>query len=188
MCGGRGTRLRPAVGDTEKPMVEIDGRPMVDHVVAALRESQVETIVAAVSPQTPRTAGWLADTEGVRLIETTGEGYVADLSTVLAAVETPAVTITADLPLVTGDHVDRAIETAAGESLAVCVPLSLTEAVGASADTTVDHEGRQVVPTGLNVVGEGSDRRVIWECKRLALNVNRPTDLRSVKQLFSDSQ
>ena len=182
MCGGHGTRLRPAVGDTEKPLVEVDGTPMVDHVVQALRESQISGIVAAVSPDTPSTAARLADCEGLRVVETPGEGYVADLTTALETMETPAVTVTADLPLLTGEIVDRAIETAGGESLAICVPLSLVESLGVSADTTVDHEGQTVVPTGLNVVGAGPDRHTVWEVERLALNVNRPTDLRRAEK------
>ena len=188
MCGGRGTRLRPAVGDTEKPLVSVGGQPMVDRVVDALEASQVETVVAGVSPATPKTAARLADREGVRLVETPGEGYVEDLMTALAAVETPVVTVTADLPLLTGGLVDRAIEASGGESLAVCVPQSLVESVGASADTTVDHDGETVVPTGLNIVGDGPDRRVVWTAERLACNVNRESDLRCAERLVSDSE
>ena len=186
MCGGEGTRLSPAVGDTEKPLVTVGRRPMIDRVVDALEASRVETIVAAVSPATPRTAARLADREGVRLVETPGEGYVADLTTALVAVETPVVTVTADLPLLTGRLVDRAIETAGGDSLAVCVPRSLVESIGGSVDTTVDHEGERVVPTGLNVVGSGPDRRVVWATERLACNVNRPSDRRTAARMLSD--
>jgi len=186
MCGGEGTRLRPAVGDTEKPLVEVDGKPMVDHVVDALQASRVESVVAAVSPATPETAARLEECEGVRLVETPGEGYVDDLMTVLESVDTPAVTVTSDLPLLTGGLVDRAIEAADGDSLAVCVPRSLVEQVGANVDTTVDHDGERVVPTGLNVVGPGPDRRVVWTAERLAINVNRPADLRRAEALFTD--
>jgi adenosylcobinamide-phosphate guanylyltransferase len=187
MCGGRGTRLRPAIGDTEKPLVEINGKPMVDHVLAALRESAVGSITAAVSPATPKTAEQLATYDDVRTIETPGEGYVSDLSMVLSAVETPVVTVTSDLPLLAGTHVDRAIAVADGDSLAVCVPLSVAERVGASTETTVEHRGNTVVPTGLNTVGDGSDRLVVWAVERLACNVNRPADLRLAEQWLVDS-
>lgn len=186
MCGGEGTRLRSAVDETEKPLVEVDGRPMVDHVVDALQASHVESVVAAVSPATPKTAARLADREGVRVIETPGEGYVDDLLTALVALEQPVVTVTADIPLLTGGLVDRAIEAADGDSLAVCVPRALVEEVGASVDTTVDHDGERVVPTGLNVVGPGPDRRVVWTDKRLACNVNRPADLRCVEAMVAE--
>jgi len=186
MCGGEGTRLRPAVDDTEKPLVAVDSKPMVDHVVDALQASRVERVVAAVSPATPETANRLGDCEGVQVVETPGEGYVDDLITVLETLEQPVVTVTADIPLLTGRLVDRAIEAADGDSLAVCVPRSLVEQIGASVDTTVDHDGERVVPTGLNVVGPGPDRRVVWEAERLACNVNRPADIQSAEKMFAD--
>jgi len=159
---------------------------MIDHVIAGLRESRITETTAVVSPATPETAAWLADQE-IRIIETPGDGYVADLTAALKTIETPVVTVTADLPLVTGRDVDRAIETAAGDSLAVCVPLSSAERIGTSADTTVDHDGETVVPTGLNVVGDGRSRRVVWQTERLAVNVNRPVDLRCAEKMLADS-
>lgn len=186
MCGGRGSRLRPAVGETEKPLVEVGGRPMVDRVCAALRASSASDIYAAVSPQAPETAARLADTD-VTVVETPGEGYVDDLTAALDVVGTPAVTVSADLPFLQAAHVDRAIAAADGSSVAVCVPLSVAESVGASAETTVDHEGQPVVPTGLNVVGEGADRRLVVEDERLAVNVNRPADLRLTEKIVRES-
>jgi len=122
MCGGEGTRLRPAVGDTEKPLVEIDGRPMIDRVVAALQASSLTTVAAGVSPATPETAAHLTEIDGVDCIETAGDGYVADLNEAVGRLTTPVVTVVADLPLVAADHVDRAAATAGEESLTVCVP------------------------------------------------------------------
>jgi len=159
---------------------------MVDHVIDALDASHVDEIFAAVSPATPSTADWIAERTAVTVIETPGEGYVADLTTALECIETPVVTVTADLPLLTGQLVDRAIETANGESLTVCVPLLLAEEIGASADMTVDHEDQTVVPTGLNVVSSGRGQRVVWAERRLAVNVNQPTDIWIAEQLLTD--
>jgi len=140
MCGGRGTRLRPEI-EAEKPLVEVGGRPLIDHVVAALRESRVETIYAAVSPATPETASWLASVGDVTVIETAGEGYIEDLGVALDIVERPVVTVTADLPLLAGEHIDRLISEYAGGSLSVCVPLAVAESVLDSVDTTVEIDG-----------------------------------------------
>ncbi|WP_321167805.1 NTP transferase domain-containing protein [Halonotius terrestris] len=181
MCGGEGSRLRPAVGDTEKPLVEVGDEPMIDRVVAALQASSLTTVAAAVSPATPETAAHLVGLEGIECIETAGEGYVADLREALARLDTPTVTVAADLPLVTANHVDRAVAIAAGDSLTVCVPASLAADLGVSAETTIDHDGESVVPTGLNVVGDGVERTVVWQDNRLAYNVNRPGDLRAVE-------
>ena len=53
MCGGCGTRLDAPV---EKPLFEVAGRPMIEHVHAALANSDVDTVYAAPSPQTPETS------------------------------------------------------------------------------------------------------------------------------------
>jgi adenosylcobinamide-phosphate guanylyltransferase len=182
MCGGEGTRLRPAVGDTEKPLVEIDGEPMIDRVVAALQASSLTTVAAGVSPATPETAAHLTEIDGVDCIETAGDGYVADLSEAVGRLTTPVVTVAADLPLVAADHVDRAAATAGEESLTVCVPVSLTTALGVSAETTTEHDGTTVVPTGLNVVGSEDGQTAVWEDSRLAFNVNRPGDIDAVER------
>ena len=188
MCGGQGTRLRPEI-EAEKPLVEVGGRPMVDHVLAALRESSVGTIHAAVAPATPETAAYLEVVDDIHVIETPGEGYVADLGSALDVVGRPVVTVTADLPLLAAAHVDRLINRYKDSSLSVCVPLAVAERVCESVETTVDHEESTVVPTGLNVVGEreGRSQRLVFEDERLALNVNRAVDRRRADRWLSDS-
>ena len=180
MCGGEGSRLRPAVGDTEKPLVAVGGEPMIDRVVDALRASSLSTIAAAVSPATPETAAHLAEIDGVERVETAGAGYVADLDDALAGLERPTVTVAADLPLLTADHVDRAITAAGGDSLSVCVPASIPEKLGLSAEPTFDHAGETVVPTGLNIVGDDNERTAVWQAPRLGFNINRPADYQVV--------
>lgn len=192
MCGGEGSRLRAAVGGTEKPLVEVGGEPMVERVLAALAdradaaESPLDTVYAAVSPATPETAARLREDDRVVPLETPGEGYVGDLSAALSAVDRPVLTVAADLPFLTGEHVDSAFAAADGDSLTVCVPVARRRALGLSAETTMTHEGRQVVPSGLNVVADGGDRVVVWGDDRLACNVNRPADLEVARE-WADS-
>jgi len=182
MCGGEGTRLRPAVGDTEKPLVDIGGESMVDRVVSALKASSLTTIAAAVSPATPETAAHLAEIDGIECINTAGEGYVADLGEAVDHLDTPVVTVAADLPLVMAGHIDRAAATAGSDSLTVCVPASLTASLGVSAETTTQGDGEPIVPTGLNVVGDDTGRTVVWAADRLAFNINRPGDLEAIER------
>ena len=85
MCGGRGTRLDLP---TEKPLVEIDGRAMVDRIRETLEASRVETVHAVVSPHAPATREHLAGS--LPTIETPGEGYVADLQSALESIEQSA--------------------------------------------------------------------------------------------------
>ena len=178
MCGGRGTRLDRG----EKPLFEVGGDPMVDRVLAALEGSRVDRVHAVTSPHVPETAAHL---EGrVPRIETAGEGYVADLTDALDAVDDPVLTAVADLPLLSAEVVDRTLAAHAGGSLTVCVPTALKKALGVSADSTRERNGRRLSPAGLNVVGGDERLRVSYDV-RLAVNVNRPGDA-EVAEVLAD--
>jgi len=190
MCGGRGTRLRTGdAGDSEfeKPLVEVDGASMLSRVIDALRASDVGTVRAVVSPHAPVTAERVGELS-VPTIETPGEGYVSDLRAALDAVGRPVMTVPADLPLLAPDHVDDATARARRRgdglaSLTVCVPVALKRRLGASVDTAFDHEGREITPTGLNVVADGDDTVALTYDARLAVNVNRVADLELAEAL-----
>lgn len=172
MCGGRGTRLE---AETEKPLFEVGGRPMVDRVAESLAESRIERVFAVVTPAVPETRKHLE----VSIISTPGAGYVADLDKALEddRVEPPVLTIVADLPLVAAEHVDDLLDRQDRGSLAMCVPVTLKEVLGVSLGETMEPDG-ELAPTGLNVVGVAaeSDRPVISYDVRLAINVNRVED------------
>ncbi|WP_240729931.1 NTP transferase domain-containing protein [Halalkalirubrum salinum] len=180
LCGGRGTRLGT---DTEKPLVEVCGRSMVDRVCAALAASEINHVVAAVSPHAPKTEKYLRSgrsTGDVELIETPGNGYVEDLGFVLDRVETPVLTVAADLPLLTGSIVDSVLDSIESKkSTTVCVPVETKRSLGVSIDTSLTPEeyDRPLAPCGLNVVAEPGEEFVVRRDRALAVNVNRPRDL-----------
>ena len=164
MCGGRGTRFG---GATEKPLVPIRGRAMVDRVIdAATDASRIETVHAVVSPHASKTRAHLADRRpDVRIVDAPGDGYVSDLQYAVDAVgaagSAPAhLTLAADLPLLDAEAVDAVVEAARvadGASLTVCVPAERKRELGVSADTATELDGREVVPAGINVVGGAGD-------------------------------
>jgi adenosylcobinamide-phosphate guanylyltransferase len=196
MCGGRGTRLG---GDREKPLVAVAGEPMVDWVIDAAAASGVERVVAAVSPHAPQTRAHLRERDGVAVVETPGEGYVADLNGALAddRLARPVLTVAADLPVLDGAIVDRILTAHEGGSLTVAVPAALKRDLGVSVDTTFEHDGRELAPVGVNIGGgEAGDSdaagddgangggdtgtgkgTLVVDDERLAVNVNRPGDL-----------
>lgn len=173
MCGGRGTRLDRG----EKPLLSIGGRPMVVRVVDALAEARVDGVAAAVSPYVPETRALLDDRGDVGVVETPGEGYVADLERALADLDRPVLTVAADLPLLDAATVDRVLAERPPGAVAVCVPVALKRRLGASADTTFSSgDDRELAPAGLNVVADGEDSIMTLDTYRLAVNVNRPRD------------
>ncbi|WP_227356637.1 NTP transferase domain-containing protein [Haladaptatus salinisoli] len=173
MCGGKGTRLDAPV---EKPLFEIGGVPMVEHVGNAVAESRIDDVRAVVSPHTPETRQHL-DSRSISIIDAPGDGYVEDLLYALDRVEPPVLTVVADLPLLDGVCIDRVLAAHERGSLTVCVPAALKRQLGASTDTTFEHEGRELAPTGVNVVGDGDgETTYVTYDARLAVNVNRRTD------------
>lgn len=176
MAGGPGTRL----GEGEKPLYAIGGDAMVDRVLRALSASDVDRISVATSPHTPETAAHV----DVPVIRTPGNGYVADLDAALEHIQTPVLTVAADLPLLTAPIVDRILSETGPGSTTVCVPLDVPRRLGATVDTTMDVDGDTVVPTGVNVVAK-TDRTetLVMTEPKLAVNVNRPRDARVAEVL-----
>ena len=179
MCGGRGTRLD---SDAEKPLFRVAGVPMVDRVLGALADSAVGRVVAVTSPATPDTRAHL----DVPRIETPGEGYVADLEAALAdaRVSTPVLTVAADLPLLDGAILDSVLDAHETGSLSVLVPAARKRELGVSDDTTFERDGREVAPTGVNVVGETGDDAWLTDDRRVAVNVNTLADAQVAAELL----
>lgn len=176
MCGGRGTRLDT---ETEKPLFELSGTPMVGHVLDALARSRVGAVHAVVSPHTPATTEYVAE-RGIDCIETPGDGYVEDLQTAIDAVGAPMLTVAADLPLLTGSAVDRVCDEFDGTNpVQVCVSAALKRRLGVSADTTYRRGDREVAPAGINVVTRSetaTETMFLTYNARYAVNVNRLED------------
>lgn len=45
LCGGLGNRLRSAIGENQKVMAEINGRPFLDHILAHLKQQVLRRVV-----------------------------------------------------------------------------------------------------------------------------------------------
>ncbi|MCO8245456.1 MULTISPECIES: NTP transferase domain-containing protein [unclassified Haladaptatus] len=174
MCGGRGTRLDT---DREKPLFEVGDYPLIGHVLEALESSQVESVHTAISPDTPETTDYLK-LRDVDLIETPGEGYVSDLRTALERLSPPVLTVASDLPLLSGDAVNRVLNQYNGTAaVQVCVPATLKHQLGVSADTTYNSAGREVAPAGINIVtNTDTETMFLTYNTRYAINVNRLKD------------
>jgi molybdopterin-guanine dinucleotide biosynthesis protein A len=101
LAGGLGRRM----GGTDKGLVELAGRPMVEHVLDALRP-QVGPLLINANRNLDRYAAY-----GHPVISDTLQGYVGPLAGVLSALQRLAtgllVTVPCDAPLVAPDLVSR---------------------------------------------------------------------------------
>lgn len=178
MCGGRGSRFGATL---EKPLVEVGGVPMVDRVIAALRGSAVETVYAITSPLAPETAKHV----DAPRIETPGGGYVDDLRVAIDRVGDPVLTAAADLPLLAPEVIDVVLDQFHDRSLSVVVPAALKRHLGLDVETELTWCGRTVAATGVNiVVGSGPDDRFLTHDVRIAVNVNRKSDVTLAEDLL----
>lgn len=60
MAGGKGTRLKSLKSFKEKPLININGKPMIQHVIECLEKvDRVKEIIVATSVHTPKTTEYI---------------------------------------------------------------------------------------------------------------------------------
>lgn len=194
MAGGRGTRLK--VGK-EKPLLEVNSKPLVQYVLDSLRAAKkVDRIIVAVSDYTPKTAEY-ARRHSLEVLQTPGDGFCLDIGYAIRTLKLGAVlVISSDLPLITGEIIDRVITYFEGcrkHSLTVAAPLELYKKLGISVDYFFTVEGRDIVPVGLNMIDgkKITEKRtavdeevLVVDDIRIVANLNTLEDLQIIENLL----
>ncbi|MGZ7116792.1 MAG: NTP transferase domain-containing protein [Methanobacterium sp.] len=185
MAGGKGVRME---ANAEKPLLKINGKPMIQYIIDALESSKkIDEIIVATSKNTPETTEYLKSL-GIKTIITSGEDYINDLGMILSKYSESDVllTITADLPLITGEIIDYVIsmyEKSPKPAMSVMVPVNIYEKYGLKPTSTIDN----VVPSGLNILiginKTQNEEVLIIEKIELALNINTCEDIKFLKKL-----
>ncbi len=195
MAGGRGKRMETA---EEKPMLRIAEKPVIGHVLSSLLGAKrVESVVVAVSENTPNTAKY-ASQFPVKVLVTPGEGYIQDMQFVVKKLGLETVlAMVSDLPLITMDIVDDVLDRYAEcgkPALTVAVPIEKKTKLGVGVEYAFENEGRKVVPTGINVIdgrlidgGWMEQEVMILDRDEVAINVNRREDLQLAERLYTKS-
>jgi adenosylcobinamide-phosphate guanylyltransferase len=178
---------------TEKPLLQVGSKPMMQHVVDALKQSKkVDRIIVAVSASTPETAR-KAKELGLEVLETPGEGYVSDVKYAIRKLNLHDVlTVSADLPFITSETVDRAVKKyreSGKPSLAIVSPIEVYERLGSEPEYVFRVNGRCMVPVGINIIdGTRADESeleqalLVTESEGMALNVNTSRELRVARE------
>ncbi len=188
MAGGKGIRLEEKV---EKPLVKINGMSMIQYVIDALENSKkIDEILVATSINTPKTTEFLKN-KGIPTIITSGKDYVHDLGQILSKFTESDIilTITADLPLITGEIIDHIItiyEKSTKPAMSVMVPAHIFKEYGLKPTSIFDN----LVPSGLNILRginkTQNEQVLIIEKIELALNINTCEDIKLLKKLVGD--
>lgn len=196
MAGGKGTRFG---GHIEKPMATLMGEPLVRRVIDAAKQSKkVADIYVAVTSFSPKTAEE-AKKASVKVIETAGRGYHADLQQAVqdANITCPVLIVSSDLPLLTGEFLDEIIsryEESGKPALTVMVPEEAFREYGLSAVSLYEHEGRMYAVSGINIIDgsrilEEQEQQVIVSSRPEAVfTVNSTKDLESAKNYLLNTK
>jgi len=196
MAGGKGIRMRLG---KEKLLLKVGGRPMIGHVLNALKNARkVNEIMVAVSKHTPKTAKMVGGFS-LKVLETPGKDYVSDMQYAIKKLKLSKVlTISADLPLITGRAIDEVIEyyeRCGKPALLVAVPIETRERLGLEADYAFEAQGRHLVPSGINMINGGriddvklEEEVLIVDKEEIAMNVNTIEDLKIARRLFRAKQ
>jgi len=196
MAGGRGSRMKLPV---EKPMLEINGKKLIEYVLDVLAGARhVDRIYIAASSNGPDTREWLEDCSlDICVINTPGSGYVSDMVAAVeeAGIKGPVLMVMADLPLITPGMIDEIIlryNEVPQPALSVYSLLSICRKNGLRPDTVFNKDGQLIVPSGINILdadnirNEQEDYNYILDNHRLAVNVNTMEDLDICSRLMKD--
>jgi GTP:adenosylcobinamide-phosphate guanylyltransferase len=195
MAGGRGGRLKMHV---EKPMLKVNGIPLIKRAVDACLESRcIQKVYVAVSQNTLETAGYLTSLAipSVEVIQTPGVGYHDDMKTAIRAIGTDNrfIVMAADIPSLKAGTIDkiamRFIESGK-PALAVFAPKGLFERVGLKPTTIIKVDGEECVPCGINAIdgsyideeGYLDEVAMVIRDPDVCMNINTRTDLRAYRK------
>ena len=184
----------------EKPLIPICGRPMIERVLDAVQRSKkVDDIIVIVSPNTPTTAERMKNVSGIKLIETSGGGYIQDMKHAIKSEGLKIVlVISADLPLITPELIDKVIieyERCAKSALMVAVTLAFCEQQGFYSNSSYSERYGSIIPAGINVIDgskideeELKEEVLVLNRTEIAANINSLEDLKRIREIIGERE
>jgi len=194
MAGGKGSRM--ALSE-EKPLLQVGGKPVIEHVLNALKNAKkVDCVVVAVSDYTPKTAKLLYKFH-FSVIKTPGKEYVSDMGYAVKTLKLQTVlAIGADFPLITAEIIDDIVgyyERCGKPALSVAVSMETKAKLGLSGKYGFELNGKHLIPAGINVIDgrrineeELEEEIYLLDRKEVAVNINTVKELRIAEEIFSE--
>jgi adenosylcobinamide-phosphate guanylyltransferase len=195
MAGGKGERIG---GKTEKPLIKLLGKPMIRWVIeATIAAQRVSEVYVVATNRTAKTVEEVSKTP-VKIIKTDGKGYHTDLQQAILDTDLkyPVLVISADMPLLTGEYLDKVIShywKAGKPALTVLVPIEACRRYGVDPTSLYPFEGKSHAVSGLNIVdgrkileGEQEQEVLISDRAEVAINVNTRRDLEAAEKYLRE--
>jgi adenosylcobinamide-phosphate guanylyltransferase len=154
MAGGKSQRFGKNV---EKPTVKLNGKSLIQRVVKAAKASKkVAEVYVAVTKFNPQTADEAAKTSA-KVVITDGKGYHSDMHQAIkkAKLNGPVLVISSDLPLLSGNFLDKVIsrhEEAGKSALIVLVPVEVCHKYGVNPTSFYEHARKKYAVSGINII------------------------------------
>lgn len=183
------------MGGLEKALVMVCGRPLIEHVLDAMRMAKLRRIVCVPSRRTTSTTRYL-ESLGLECVVTSGNGFFQDLREALATIEDRRyVVCSCDVPLLTAELLRSLIRKPYDDEYVLfAVPAGLSRELGMKSPTTFLYQGEELTPSGVRLVKVPPDRDpsfmnprvVIVNERRLAVNVNTLDDVAVAERLMRE--
>jgi adenosylcobinamide-phosphate guanylyltransferase len=192
MAGGAGTRL----GLGEKPLISVNGKLLIEYIIAAFRDSGCEPIVVT-SPKTPMTMNWCR-AQGIAVFRADGDGYIPDMVNAVKNLEEimPVIISVSDIPSITPSIINTIIQSyrnCGKDALSTWVPAYFVKSCRSSMPYHEQIGGIEACPAGVNILrGDCIDTvqeefALLLDEPRLALNVNTREDLTRTEIFLKES-
>lgn len=191
LAGGSGTRLNLG----EKPLVTLNGKPMIEYVIKAFHDAGYEVVVI-LTGKTPYTLNWCR-ARAIPYLVASGAGYIEDLAEAAEYLEIrdPFFSCVADLPCLspaTIREIREHYQKSGKEACSVWVPEELIRNTGSHPSYSGCIGPILACPAGINILrGDLMEKPqdelqlLLWE-ESLAYNINTREDLDRVRQLCQD--
>jgi len=182
MAGGKGTRMNL---DEEKLLLKYK-KPIILHVIDSLKDSNCfSKILAITSSNSPKTKILLQENH-TDTFDTSGIGYVEDLTLVLQSTNDSVLVTSGDLPLLDKEIIQKIVSHYDPEKFwtSILVTNKFLAALGLESDYSINYSDQKCNYTGISLINSSkinlskiiNENYIIIDDKRIAFNLNTKQD------------
>ena len=182
MAGGKGTRMNL---DTEKLLLKYK-KPVIIHVVDSLNDSKCfSQILVLTSSNSPNTKKLLQE-NNIDVFDTSGIGYVEDLTLVLQSRNDSILVTSGDLPLLDEEIIRKIVKNYNPEKTwtSILVTTKFLTTLGLESNYSILYNNQKCNYTGISLINSNKinssenldENYIIIDDKRIAFNLNTKKD------------